>query len=150
MSLPTLKHLDILWGGFRDYAKSTLWAVTKIAKKSPSAQAPLQHLKKLTARIQDDDGVEFSIRQFTPFLHLPGMRELHLSGMVDGDAADAKDFTFGISSRRSLRKSPVREMVLRGSNILSDLPSLIVVCARLETFEYEHHNDVTPKAKLRN
>lgn len=68
VSLPTLKHLDILWGGFSNYAKSTLWAVTKIAKKSPSAQAPLQHPKKLAARIQDNHGIEFSIRQFTPFL----------------------------------------------------------------------------------
>lgn len=149
ISLPNLQHLDLRWGGDGPYTESTLWVVSKIANKSPQKELPLQNLQKLTTR-DEDVKVNFPIQQFIPFLKLPSMRALHLGAVVDGDDGEYKDSIFSIPFDLPLGTSPVRELVLRASNIQGGLPEFIAACARLERFEYQHHNQADWGESYRN
>lgn len=149
ISLPNLQHLDLRWGGDGPDTESTLWVVSKIANKSPKEELPLQHLQMLSVR-DEDIKENFPAKEFIPFLKLPSMRALHLSGVVDSDDGENEDSMFSIDFNLSRRLSPVRELVLQSSNIQRGLPEFITACAHLEHFEYQHHNQANWGEDYRN
>jgi hypothetical protein len=149
ISLPNLRQLDLHWNGYLPSIESTLWAVSKIASKTPKEDLPLQHLRSLSAR-NDDLKANFPSKQFIPFLKLPSLRALHLNGVVDGNDRDVKNSIFNITVDLPRHISPVRELVLLSSNFQRGLLETIAACAHLEHFEYQHHNQVDWGEEYRN
>ncbi|KAJ5553193.1 hypothetical protein N7494_002571 [Penicillium frequentans] len=139
ISLLNLQHLDLRWGGNGLETACTLWAVSKIASKSPREDLPLQHLQKLTAG-SDEIKENFPLREFIPFLKLPSIQEMHLSYIVDWDHGVKEDSIFSVSFNLPQGVSRVRKLVLRLSNIVHRMRELISACAHLEYFEYQHSN----------
>ncbi|KAJ5806410.1 uncharacterized protein N7503_004012 [Penicillium pulvis] len=149
ISLPNLEHLNLGWGGDGLETACTLWAVSKIASKSPRKDLPLQHLQKLTAgsvEIKEN----FPVREFIPFLKLPSIQELRLSYIVDWDQSVEEDSIFGVSFNLPQGVSPVRKLVLRASNVVHGMPGFIAACAHLEHFEYQHSNQAEWSRKYRS
>ncbi|KAJ5554224.1 hypothetical protein N7513_004183 [Penicillium frequentans] len=149
ISLPNLQHLDLSWGSDGLHTVSTLWAVSKIASKSPRKDLPLQHLQKLSAEYVATKE-NYHIREFIPFLKLPSMQEVHLSYVLDWDHGVKEDSIFGVSFNLPQGISPVRKLVLRESNIAHGMPEFIAACAHLEYFEYQHSNQVEWAEKWRS
>lgn len=148
ISLPNLRHLGLNWQGL-PVVESTLWAVSKIASKSPKEDLPLQHLRILSSG-PDELRMNCPTKQFIPFLKLPSMRALHLNGVVDIDDGGVENSIFNIPFDLPRRVSPVRELVLLGSSIQCGLPETIAACAHLEHFEYQHHNQLDCVEEYRN
>lgn len=137
ISLPNLEHLDLRWGGHGLATACILWAVSKIASKSPREDLPLQHLQKLSAgsvEIKEN----FPVQEFIPFLKLPFLQEMHLSFVVDRGVKE--DSSFSVSFDLPQDVSPVRKLILQRSNIVHGMPQFIAACAHLEHFEYQHSN----------
>lgn len=127
------------WGGSGLYTANILWAVSKIASKSPREGLPLQHLRKLSAGSEDVQE-NFPVQEFIPFLKLPSIEALHLTCINDCDGGIEEDSTFSVSFNLPHGVSPVRKLVLRRSNIMTGMPEFIAACAQLEHFEYQHSN----------
>ncbi|KAJ5987091.1 hypothetical protein N7451_011456 [Penicillium sp. IBT 35674x] len=137
ISLPNLQHLDLGWGGHGSRTACTLWAVSKVASKSPREDLPLQHLQKLSAGSVEVKQ-NFPVQEFIPFLKLPSIRALHLTFVVDRGVEG--DSIFSVSFDLPQGVSPVRKLVLQKSNIVHGMPQFIAACAHLEHFEYQHSN----------
>ncbi|KAJ5776276.1 uncharacterized protein N7511_001287 [Penicillium nucicola] len=147
ISLPNLQLLDMRWGSYNLDSEILLWAVSKIASKSPSEDLPLQNLQTLIARAEDvPENLE--TREFIPFFKLPLMKRLQLDSIVD--ECDRKEPSFDITFDLSPCISPVREIILRYSNVKRGFQNFIAACTHLERFEYQHHNQASYEEDYRN
>lgn len=135
--VPNLKHLNLRWDSFG--GNFLVWEVSRMMNKPASLNRsyPLQHLEKLT--ITTGDVFDHTpARQLAPFLNLPAMRALHLSGVHNERDEEYTDLWTSLGLKPG--SSSVREIILEHSNCRTGLAESIALCANLERFEYQHHN----------
>ncbi|BCS21911.1 uncharacterized protein APUU_30136S [Aspergillus puulaauensis] len=147
--LPNLRLLDLEWTWCGVATETTVWAVSRIASKSPQGSLPLQKLQKVSTRASDMND-RFSIKHFIPFLTLPSMQALHLDGCIDIDTPDDRGDVFEIPLELRPGISPIRELSLQESNFDNGLRELIPAFAQLERFEYQHTNIAEVNENHRN
>ncbi|OJI99713.1 hypothetical protein ASPVEDRAFT_81308 [Aspergillus versicolor CBS 583.65] len=153
--LPNLQVLDVQWAWKPEDNDRLLWTVSRIASKSPQVGLPLQKLQKVSVTIFDSHD-RYSVKQFIPFLTLPSMQALHLEGCFEFDRSEGLDpseesgGSFEIPFEIRPRTSPIREISLLDSNILTGLCELLPGFTQLERFVYQHTNVVDSTENLAN
>lgn len=140
--VPNLQYLNMRWTN-RRLDQTVPWIVDKMANRSPAEALPLQRLRKVSANsgdIRDNSHID----RFIPFLKLPTLYTLQLAGMHDDTSNQQPPFYFNQGLKLQLKpgRLEVRELSFRGCNFQHGLSELLSACARLESFEYQHCNQV--------